>query len=176
MASPLGCVVTSSAIAGVLSHVGYFIHGEHMLTAPSLVVVAMAGPPILVVLVSKLAGLSISHAAQLTFVGYLVYMIALFTSILTYRAFFHPLRHFPGPKLARLSQFYHFFRVRAKVDNYKHLDRLHDRYGEYVRVGPNLLSISDPDMIETMFHPHSNFGKADCWCPNVLLPMVRLQR
>ncbi|KAI3320354.1 cytochrome P450 monooxygenase-like protein [Xylariaceae sp. AK1471] len=161
MAIPLGYVAALSAIAGVLSHVGYFMHGEHMLTAPLLVVVAISGPPIIVVLVSNLAGLSISHAARPTSVGYLAYMTALFTSILIYRAFFHPLHHFPGPKLARLSQFYHFFCVRAKVDNYKHLDRLHDQYGEYVRAGPNLLSISDPDLIEVIFHPHSSFGKAD---------------
>jgi hypothetical protein len=168
MALSLAYIVALSAAAGVLSHVGYFIHGERMLIAPSLVVAAITGPPIIVGLTRTLTSLSLYDAVQLTFVGYGAYLTALFTSMLIYRVFFHPLRHFPGPKAARLSQFYHFFRVRAKVDNYKHLDRLHDQYGEFVRVGPNLLSISDPAMIDIMFNHQSNFEKADCWCPIVV--------
>ncbi|KAI8626135.1 cytochrome P450 monooxygenase-like protein [Xylariaceae sp. FL1651] len=172
MALSLVYVAAFSAVAGILSHVGYFIQGEHMLTAPSLVVAAFSCPPVVIVLIRGLAGMSFSHAAQLTFVGYLTYMTALFTSILIYRVFSHPLRHFPGPRLARLSQFYHFFHVRAKVDNYKHLDRLHAQYGEYVRAGPNLLSIADPDLIETIFHPHSNFTKADWY--DIAHPLTNL--
>lgn len=168
MAIQFGIVAAFSAIAGVVSHLGYFIRGEHMLTAYRLVTLALFGPPAVVALLTSFAGLSFSHAAALTSVSYGAYMVALFTSILIYRAFFHPLRHFAGPRLARLSQFYHFFRIRAKVDNYRHLDRLHDQYGEYVRVGPNLLSISDPDMIEVIFHSQSNFTKAECWYPAVL--------
>ncbi|KAI1755314.1 cytochrome P450 [Xylaria castorea] len=176
MAIPLGSVAALSAVAGVVSHLSYFIHGEHMLTAYRLVMLALFGPPTTVALLHTLAGSSLSYAVQLTSVGYGAYMTALFTSILVYRAFFHPLRHFPGPKLARLSQFYHVFRISAKVDNYRHLDRLHDQYGEYVRVGPNLLSISDPDLIEIIFHPQSNFTKAEWYdIANPLLNLVQLR-
>jgi hypothetical protein len=173
MATPIGLVASLSAVAGVVSHLSYFIHGEHMLTAYKLVILALLSPPAVAALLTTVARLSFAHAAQLTFVSYGAYLTALFTSILIYRAFFHPLRHFAGPKLARLSQFYHFFHIRAKVDNYRHLDRLHEKYGEYVRVGPNLLSISDPDMIEVVFHPQSNFAKADCWYPTVLSSATR---
>ncbi|KAI1288550.1 cytochrome P450 monooxygenase-like protein [Xylaria venustula] len=176
MALPLVYVAVGSAVAGLVSHLSYFIHGEHMLSAYKLVIAAIFGPPAAVASLSTLAGFSLSHAVQVTAVGYGAYMIALFTSILVYRAFFHPLRHFDGPKLARLSQFYHFFRIKAKVDNYRHLDRLHAQYGEYVRVGPNLLSISDPDMIEVIFHPQSNFNKADWYdIANPLLNLVQLR-
>lgn len=168
MATPIGLAASLSALAGVVSHLSYFIHGEHMLTAYKLVILALFGPPAAVAILTAVAGLPLSHATQLTAVSYGAYMAALFTSILVYRSFFHPLRHFAGPKLARLSQFYHFFHIRAKVDNYRHLNRLHEKYGEYVRVGPNLLSISDPDMIEVIFHPQSNFAKADCWYSVVL--------
>ncbi|KAI1348665.1 cytochrome P450 monooxygenase-like protein [Xylaria sp. FL0043] len=176
MALPLASVAAVSAIAGIVSHLGYFIHGEHMLTAYRLVIAAIFCPPAAIAGLSTLGGLSLSHAAQLTFTSYGAYMTALFTSIIVYRAFFHPLRHFSGPKLARLSQFYHFFHIRAKVDNYRHLDRLHEKYGEYVRAGPNLLSISDPDMIEVIFHPQSNFSKADWYdIANPLLNLVQLR-
>lgn len=162
MAIPLASVAALSTIAGVISHLSYFIHGEHMLNAYKLVIIALFGPPTIVALLNTLAGLPLSYAVQLTAVSYGAYMAALFTSILVYRAFFHPLRHFAGPRLARLSQLYHVFRISAKVDNYRHLDRLHKQYGEYVRVGPNLLSISDPDVIELIFHPQSQFTKAEC--------------
>ncbi|KAI0976356.1 cytochrome P450 monooxygenase-like protein [Xylaria arbuscula] len=176
MALSLVYVAAGSAVAGLVSHLSYFIHGEHMLSAYKLVIAAIFGPPAAVASLSTLAGYSLSHAVQLTAVGYGAYMVALFTSILVYRAFLHPLRHFDGPKLARLSQFYHFFRIKAKVDNYRHLDRLHAQYGEYVRVGPNLLSISDPDMIEVIFHPQSNFNKADWYdIANPLLNLVQLR-
>lgn len=165
MAVPVVSAAALSAAAGVVSHLTYFIRGEHMLTAYILVLAALFTPPTAVALLTTLAGLPLPDAVRLTAVSYGAYMTALFTSILLYRAFFHPLRHFPGPKLARLSQFYHFFHIRAKVDNYRHLDRLHAEYGEYVRVGPNLLSISDPDMIEVIFHPQSNFNKAECEDP-----------
>ncbi|KAI1123217.1 cytochrome P450 [Nemania abortiva] len=176
MAIPVGLVASLSAIAGVVSHLSYFIHGEHMLTAYKLVILAFLGQPAALLLLTTVAGWPFSYAAQLTSVSYGAYMTALFTSILVYRAFFHPLRHFPGPKLAGLSQFYHFFHIRAKVDNYRHLDRLHRKYGEYVRVGPNLLSISDPDMIEVIFHPQSNFAKAEWYdIANPLLNLVQLR-
>ncbi|GAP88827.1 putative cytochrome P450 [Rosellinia necatrix] len=176
MAIPFSSVAAVSAIAGVVSHHGYFIHGEHMLTAYRLVVLALFGPPAAVALLTTLGGWSSSYAVRFTAVSYGAYMTALFTSMLIYRAFFHPLRHFAGPRLARLSQFYHFFHIRAKVDNYRHLDRLHQKYGEYVRVGPNLLSISDPDMIEIMFHPQSNFHKAEWYdIANPLLNLVQLR-
>ncbi|KAI0532394.1 cytochrome P450 monooxygenase-like protein [Xylaria digitata] len=176
MALPLVYVAALPAIAGVVSHLAYFIHGEHMLTAYKLVIAALLCPPTVIALLTILAGLPLSHAVLLTSISYGAYMTALFTSILVYRAFFHPLRSFPGPRLARLSQFYHFFRIRAKVDNYRHLDRLHAQYGEYVRVGPNLLSISDPDMIEIIFHPQSNFNKAEWYdIANPLLNLVQLR-
>ncbi|KAJ3564856.1 hypothetical protein NPX13_g7701 [Xylaria arbuscula] len=147
-----------------------------MLTAYILVITALFTPPAAVSLLTTLAGLPLPDAARITAICYGAYMTALFTSILLYRAFFHPLRHFPGPRLARLSQFYHFFRIRAKVDNYRHLDRLHAQYGEYVRVGPNLLSISDPDMIEVIFHPQSNFNKAEWYdIASPLLNLVQLR-
>jgi cytochrome P450 family 628 len=66
-----------------------------------------------------------------------------------YRVCFHALRHFPGPPLAKYGQLYHLYKVKIekKCDNFRYLDRMHAEYGEYVRVGPNLLSVSDPDMI-----------------------------
>lgn len=73
-----------------------------------------------------------------------------------YRAFFHPLCGYPGPFMARITQFWLPFNVSEKADSAWFIDRLHKKYGEYVRLGPNLLSVADPDVVESI---HAKFGK-----------------
>lgn len=70
---------------------------------------------------------------------------SLFTSIAVYRAYFHPLRHFPGRPLAKLTQL-HSLTLTAKSGLRWHqiLQSLHSQYGDYVRTGPRELSIADP--------------------------------
>lgn len=56
-----------------------------------------------------------------------------------YNIFFHPLRHYPGPLLAkanRLNWTYHSW----NGDIVKRITQLHEKYGEVVRVAPNELS------------------------------------
>ncbi|KAI0265058.1 high nitrogen upregulated cytochrome P450 monooxygenase 2 [Gloeopeniophorella convolvens] len=54
----------------------------------------------------------------------------------------HPLAQYPGPILARLSKFY-FAAICAGGKQHLRYRELHERYGNYVRVGPNELSIRD---------------------------------
>ena len=51
-----------------------------------------------------------------------------------YRVFFHRLRNFPGPVLASVSKFWH---VAHCLDSKNHilLERLHEEYGDFVRIG-----------------------------------------
>ncbi|KAF4633926.1 hypothetical protein G7Y89_g4186 [Cudoniella acicularis] len=56
-----------------------------------------------------------------------------------YNVFFHPLRHFPGPLLARASRLmwsYHTF----NGDLTKYTTECHRKYGDTVRIAPNELS------------------------------------
>lgn len=57
------------------------------------------------------------------------------TSILLYRAFFHPLRHFPGPPLARVTKLYGAWLAGSNTMYYKELEEMHRKYGDFVRVG-----------------------------------------
>ncbi|MAD87319.1 MAG: hypothetical protein CL912_30545 [Deltaproteobacteria bacterium] len=62
----------------------------------------------------------------------------------TYRAFYHPLSKFPGPRLwaiSQLPQTYYLFRGRLP---FKILE-LHNRYGPVVRLAPNELSFTTTD-------------------------------
>lgn len=67
------------------------------------------------------------------------YLIAL----TCYNLFFHPLRSFPGPPLAKVS------RLWSRIGNRtgRKSDRIHEahlKYGPVVRIGPNELSFAEP--------------------------------
>ena len=61
-------------------------------------------------------------------------------SILVYRLFFHPLRHFPGPLLAKASMLYVVWVVhKSGVRYHKVLDGWHKGYGDVIRVGKRFI-------------------------------------
>ncbi|OBR03029.1 Averantin oxidoreductase [Colletotrichum higginsianum IMI 349063] len=72
-------------------------------------------------------------------------LVLLFTHrlwIITYRIHFHPLRHYPGPKVAAATKLYRlYFTTRGEGASLP--KRLHDRYGAIVRIGPDELSYID---------------------------------
>lgn len=81
-------------------------------------------------------------------------LASLATNILVYRAFFHRLRHFPGPFGAKLSKFWALWQViESKARYYQVTQRLHEEYGDYVRTG-----IYNPQYIVLYFKTEkSNF-------------------
>ncbi|KAL7966625.1 cytochrome P450 [Trichoderma sp. SZMC 28014] len=75
-------------------------------------------------------------------------------SIFIYRAFFHPLNRFPGPFWAKLSRFYAMNAAAKRVQAYKDIQNLHNKYGDIVRVGPRELSVNRPSAINVIYeHP-----------------------
>lgn len=161
MASNLGFVALCATLAGVLSHAVWFSRGEHLIYAPRYFVTVLFGPSIVATGLWYYLDFSGLQAALYAAVGATCFLASLFSSIAVYRLYFHPLRKFPGPSGARLSQFDHVRNVSATCNNFKYLDELHAQYGEFVRVGPNLLSIADPDWVEPIHSPHSKWEKAD---------------
>ncbi|KAH8108260.1 high nitrogen upregulated cytochrome P450 monooxygenase 2 [Phellopilus nigrolimitatus] len=71
---------------------------------------------------------------------FVLFYLALATSIVVYRLSpWHPLARYPGPLFAKVSKFWDCNHVYHK--------QLHDRYGPYVRTGPNELSVADASAI-----------------------------
>lgn len=63
---------------------------------------------------------------------------------ISYNLFFHPLRRYPGPKLAAITQFQVlYYRSTGKAISWNH--QLHQKYGPIVRVAPNELSFIQPE-------------------------------
>jgi tryprostatin B 6-hydroxylase len=127
-----GCA--AMAAAGVASHLLYFIRGDHNRYAHRWITRALSGIAALAIAVLYLVQHDVLRAATLTALLAPSYFAGLHASIAVYRLFFHPLRRFPGPFWARLSNLYHLYMIR-RSDNYLVMQRLHARYGPIVRTG-----------------------------------------
>ncbi|RDB27043.1 hypothetical protein Hypma_005048 [Hypsizygus marmoreus] len=73
-----------------------------------------------------------------------------FTTICYRLSPFHPLASFPGPLLWRIST---LRLVACSYRGYRHLtiDSLHKKYGRFVRIGPNHLSINPPSAANALY-------------------------
>ncbi|EHK19522.1 uncharacterized protein TRIVIDRAFT_46635 [Trichoderma virens Gv29-8] len=87
------------------------------------------------------------------------YNVGVLTSIFVYRAFFHPLREFPGPFWARISRFYAMGKMIQSRKGYEDIQKLHQKYGDIVRVGPRELSINRPSAIRSLYGAHSQTSR-----------------
>lgn len=65
-----------------------------------------------------------------------LFWVPLWLYISAYRAFFHPLKDFPGPFGAKLSRWWTIKRIwDSDLHYYRVLQRLQAEYGDYVRTG-----------------------------------------
>ena len=96
-----------------------------------IVIPALLSGPISYTVRSPYTALPIAFAA---------YWSSLVYFTLAYRlSSFHPLAKFPGPLLAKTSKWWAAYHLGATGDQHRYRKRLHDRYGDVVRIGWNLL-------------------------------------
>lgn len=147
------------ALLGALSHLLYFRHGEHLKAAPTYIVSALLAPLLAFSLLVGARGIPLLESYLWTTATWWAFMGGLFTSIALYRLLAHPLSSYGGPFWARITQFYLPVAVAEKANSAWYIHSLHEKYGEYFRLGPNLLSISDPDAVDIIHAPGTKFGK-----------------
>ncbi|KAF8150653.1 cytochrome P450 [Crassisporium funariophilum] len=115
-----------------------------------LVILVLAVP-------AALTALYMPHASNILYAVlnvFSVYWLTLLTSIVVYRVSpWHPLAKYPGPLICKVSKFYLAF---LSLVGKQHIfyANLHQKYGEVVRIGPNELSICDPDAVQPMIGPN----------------------
>ncbi|KAK8091784.1 hypothetical protein PG997_002145 [Apiospora hydei] len=87
---------------------------------------------------------------------------------LTYLAFFHPLAKYPGPFLAKFTDAYGAYHG-WKGDIHLDMWRAHEKYGNYVRYGPNKLMINTAEGLRDIYSvgAGSKFMKATAYRPMV---------
>jgi hypothetical protein len=144
--------------AGIITHLLYFNRGEHhmygvrYLQAYTFLVIST----VLVATKSYEQPLSIS----LMLIGP-AFLSGLLTSLLTYRLFFSPLNKFPGPYLSRISNLWLSFGVVGKSSQlHIKVQDIHAKYGDFVRIGSNDLSITDPKAVQIVYGQGSKCRKS----------------
>ena len=162
------------ACAGVLSHLLFFIQIDPITYAPALLVGIISAPALLTGALQILISASFLNAAVLATTWYCSYLSGVYSSMIVYRLLFHRLRSYPGPFSARLSQLVHVVSVVTHVNNFRRLEQLHEQYGEYVRIGPNMISIADPAAVTLTHGQTSKFTKSNWY--EVAKPLTSLHQ
>ncbi|RDW74721.1 cytochrome P450 [Aspergillus mulundensis] len=158
----------AGAVTGVCTHLLFYRHGEWDLKAPCILFIYIILGIIALVLDSILLT---PHKWALNLIIW--HIAAVYISMILYRALFHRLRTFPGPFLARLSNFYATYLNFRKLHMYEEVEKLHAQYGDYVRLGPTELSITDPEAVVALYGPQAQLSKGPWY--HVLHPRVSLQ-
>jgi tryprostatin B 6-hydroxylase len=156
---------TESTLAfgvGVVTHLLYFSRGEHHLhpqhypQAFALVSIAATG------LLLFRHGLELSQAIRIVGSLGFYFVTGLYASLLVYRQFFHPLNKFPGPLGSRISGLFLSIGFR-NADSAVQYRRLHEKYGDFVRVGSSDLSIIHPKGVTAIYGAGSPCIKGDAY-------------
>lgn len=161
-----------AAGAGIISHLGYFMHGEHHRSGIFLIYFYLSLLPLTAVCVSHYLHLAVLAAVVRTAMLATCYAAGLYGSMAVYRGIFHPLRKFDGPFLARFSNLYHSWQLIERSDNYRLMTNLHKQYGDVVRTGPANLSVNIPEAVQAVLGSKSKCYKSPWY--DASLPLVNL--
>ncbi|KAM3435688.1 hypothetical protein MY4824_004704 [Beauveria thailandica] len=146
-------------LAGPALHALIFCRGEWDALASDMVVGAILlnlGSTVVLHATSAVDSWWVSFKSSVTLE--LATMAGLITSMLVYRALFHVLCRYPGPFMARLSNFYLLFLSKG-LQLHRELQQLHERYGDIVRLGPSTLSVTKLEAVQAIYGPKSKCRK-----------------
>lgn len=144
---------------GVATHLLIFKPFEHHLHVTKWIKASSLAFTASILIQSRYADVHLRSAVQWSISASCGFLAGLLCSITVYRLFFNPFNSFPGPYLARLTKFDMVFHI-FKHDSHHQLRRLHKKFGKYVRIGPNDISIADPDAVYVVHGSHTICRKA----------------
>ncbi|CAF3496926.1 unnamed protein product [Fusarium graminearum] len=146
-------------VAGFAAHHLLLRKGEWHLKAPTIIETWLCSFPVLYGIEARWGAGSNMKIAINALYFLSIFTLSLLTSIVLYRVFFHKLKSFPGPKLAAISKLWHSANcVGAK--NHLLLEQMRKQYGDFVRTGPNEITIFDPETLVKIDGPGSKTRKS----------------
>lgn len=95
-----------------------------------------------------------AFAALLFIISLLVFSLTAYAYTISHSG----LRSIPGPFVAGFTNLWRLVDT-WKGHHYITLMRLHRKHGNFVRIGPNVLSVSHPEAIEKIHGVKTNFPK-----------------
>lgn len=105
---------------------------------------------------------SINDSMMVTFVAtyWLPISVSIVLGWLVRNRYHNGLHKYPGPFLASLTDWSRFWDVYNQRPEVTH-QKLHAKYGDVVRLGPNTLSFADPKALKTIYGLSKGFIKSD---------------
>ncbi|KAL2044707.1 hypothetical protein N7G274_002481 [Stereocaulon virgatum] len=161
-----------AAATGVACHLGYFNRGEHHLYGVRYLQALFTASLTLGAILAASGVRSFSDVLQEVTKLIAFFLAGLYTSLLAYRVLFSPLNRFPGPFGAKFSNFWFSLRL-SKRNAFQKVLELHSKYGDFLRIGSNDLSIVHPEAVKAIYGPGSPCRKADWY--DLTHPRVSLQ-
>lgn len=158
-------------VLGVLSHNCLFIYGEWHMQAPTILKAYFVLSLAVLLMELKYGARSFLESLMASVYIIATYAIAIFTSITIYRKFFHRLRNFPGPWMAGITKFWHTYQCIGS-QNHLLLDDMYQKYGPFVRTGPEEITVFHPEILPAVDGPGNSCTKA-VWY-DLLLPEIAL--
>lgn len=129
-------------VAGCLLHILVFRRGEWHLEVSRLCLLYGMAHLLLVCYLEFIDGYMITEAVWAAVQYGSCHFTGIFTSMVVYALFFHPLRHFPGPLWARISNIYLALLSARELHLFLEIQKLHEKYGDFVRTGRSPLGSS----------------------------------
>lgn len=86
-------------------------------------------------------------------------LLGLLAYYLISNKFYNGLNKYPGHPLAAYTNWWRFFENFSRRTEKTHIE-LHRKYGDIVRLGPNVLSFADPKAIKTIYGLNKGLTKA----------------
>lgn len=133
---PLYQLSLLSFTTAVTSHITYFCHSERDLIAKQIFLVAIFAPLAFQSLFQFHLKLPFWSCVQLTSTIYGSFLLGMWSSMVVYRIWFHPLRNFPGPFWAKVTKLWiPYTHWRTNWQYHLVMLELHKKYGDIVRIG-----------------------------------------
>ncbi|TGO19981.1 hypothetical protein BPAE_0325g00080 [Botrytis paeoniae] len=104
-------------------------------------------------------------ATDMSILQVILSSICIFGFYLAWYYFTSPLKSIPGPFLAKFTNFWRLIDTYNGRAELTHIF-LHEKYGHAVRIGPNLVSLNNPDLVRTIFSLKGDFLKSDFYTVN----------
>jgi hypothetical protein len=89
----------------------------------------------------------------------LLYLITHVSALFIYRLYFHPLAKYPGPFLGKITSLYAAYHGYIR-DVHIDVQTCHEKYGDFVRYGPNKLLVNSASGVHDIYGHKSNVKKA----------------